>query len=294
MKAVIERWRAKNDMLQFDQEQGGTYEAGLYDPMAVAPIIDVAEALRPAARDHYRQHGWLAVDSLLSPRDLYDAKHAIDDLILGRVPGFAGISYEKAYNDQLDRMDAAQRYDAVRKIYEFVPHEERLRAIALGDAINSICSNLLACDVRLFQDMALLKPPHGGREKPWHQDHAFFNYPLGTRIVGVWIAVDEATIANGCMQVLDGGHLSGPKLHFRRRDWQICDTDMIGQRSVAFPLKPGQGMFFDGLLPHGTPSNNSSERRRALQFHYVDVDARSADEQKRLDIFGGEGAGATC
>ena len=42
----------------------------------------------------------------------------------------------------------------------------------------------------LFQDMALLKPPRVGREKPWHQDHAYFDLELRTRVVGVWIALD--------------------------------------------------------------------------------------------------------
>ena len=31
--------------------------------------------------------------------------------------------------------------------------------------------------VRMMQDMSMVKPP-GGREKPWHQDHAYFNYPV--------------------------------------------------------------------------------------------------------------------
>ena len=34
--------------------------------------------------------------------------------------------------------------------------------------------------------MALVKPAQG-REKPWHQDHAYFNVALDTPIVGVWI-----------------------------------------------------------------------------------------------------------
>ena len=56
--------------------------------------------------------------------------------------------------------------------------------------------------------MALLKPPRG-REKPWHQDHAYFNLPLDTPIVGVWIALDEATPENGCMHVIPGSHREG-------------------------------------------------------------------------------------
>ncbi|WP_269542094.1 phytanoyl-CoA dioxygenase family protein [Cerasicoccus fimbriatus] len=38
-----------------------------------------------------------------------------------------------------------------------------------------------------------------GREKPWHQDKAYFDFPLNDRVVGVWIALGEATVANGCM-----------------------------------------------------------------------------------------------
>jgi hypothetical protein len=90
----------------------------------------------------------------------------------------------------------------------------------------------------MFQDMALLKPPMLGREKPWHQDHAYFDYPLGTPIVGVWIALDEATVENGCMQFLPGQHRD-PIIHFQRRDWQICDSTILGRESVAAPLKPG-------------------------------------------------------
>lgn len=281
-------------MLQFDQEKGGSYRDDLYNPQAIAPKVDIATALKAPAREHYNRHGWLSVKGLLDTKQLVAAKAAIDDLILGRVPVFSGVSFEKSSVETIEDMTAEQRYDAVRKLYDFVPHEDRLASIALGDRITAICRHLLECDVRLFQDMALLKPPRGGREKPWHQDHAFFNYPLSTRIVGVWIAVDEATIANGCMQVLDGGHLLGPIHHFRRRDWQICDTDMEGRQSVAFPLEPGDAMFFDGLLPHGTPSNNSAQRRRALQFHYMDAEAHAADEAERLALFGGEGAGATC
>ena len=77
----------------------------------------------------------------------------------------------------------------------------------------------------LFQEMALLKPPKG-REKPWHQDCAYFNYPLGTTIIGVWIALDHADANNGCLHILPGTHREGPVNHFKRRDWQICDTDV--------------------------------------------------------------------
>ncbi len=105
----------------------------------------------------------------------------------------------------------------------------------------------------------------------------------------------EATIENGCMQFLPGQHKIGPRIHFQRRDWQICDTDILGQRSVAAPLKPGGLLFFNGLLPHGTPHNSSEKRRRALQFHYAPADAaQNPDSEERLKHFGSEGKDVTC
>jgi phytanoyl-CoA hydroxylase len=145
----------------------------------------------------------------------------------------------------------------------------------------------------MFQDMALLKPPGGGREKPWHQDNAYFDIEPGTPIVGVWIALDPATAENGCMHVVPGSHREGPMVHFRRRDWQICDDQVDGGRGTMIPLPAGGALFFDGLIHHGTSANRTSRRRRAVQLHYVPAGtARSSDG--RLEISGSAGKDVTC
>jgi phytanoyl-CoA hydroxylase len=149
-------------------------------------------------------------------------------------------------------------------------------------------------EAEMFQDMALIKPPRLGREKPWHQDKAYFKYALNTPVVGTWIALDEATVENGCMQIMPGLHKEGPILHFQKRDWQICDNSMLGRQSVAVPLKPGGVLFFDGMMPHGTPHNSSPNRRRALQFHYAPLGSSKVEEEERIKHFGGTGNNATC
>ena len=83
-------------------------------------------------------------------------------------------------------------------------------------------------------------------------------------------------------------------MHFRRRDWQICDEDMIERHSVAAPLKAGGLILFDGLLPHGTPTNNSNRQRRAIQFHYIAAEVDEVPESDRLAIFGSEGKNVSC
>lgn len=289
------RTGAETEDALFDSEAGGEHGADLYVASHVAERITVEQARTDAARTHYAQHGWLAVRDVLDADEVSVAFAAIDDLVRGRVAGFKGVIYERAVRGRLGQIPEAERRDAVRKLFRFAQFEPRLEILVRQANINAICRNLLGGKTpSLFQDMALLKPPFIGREKPWHQDHAFFNYSLDTKFVGVWIALDRATIQNGCMHVLDRGHLQGPKIHFKRRDVQICDTEMLGQTAVAFPLEPGDAMFFDGLLPHGTPANSSPDRRRALQFHYAPEGAVEGDSSMRLSVFGAEGKDATC
>src|SRR5690606_3693394 len=151
-------------------------------------------------------------------------------------------------------------------------------------------------EVELFQEMAMLKPP-GGREKPWHQDHAYFNHPLDTRIIGVWIALADVGPENGCMYLLPGAQNDGPIPHFMRRDWQICDTEIYGvlaDRRIAAPMKAGDVLIFDSKLPHGTPRNSTEDYRWAVQLHYRSIGSRKCPDEERLAIFGSEGKNVSC
>ena len=175
----------------------------------------------------------------------------------------------------------------------FVDCDDRFPPLAHDPALRGVLSQLMDDEPVLFQEMALLKPP-GGREKPWHQDCAYFNYPLDTVIVGVWIALDAATIDNGCLHIMPGTHREGPIEHFKVRDWQICDTGVRRERDVAVPLAPGGCLLWHGLLHHGSPQNDSRRMRRALQFHYQPAGAAKTSTEERMQHFGGEVRGAEC
>lgn len=253
------------------------------------------DAMTASALQQYEDAGFLGVRELLSPQDVREALDAIDDLISGNVEGFEDVMLEAGAGEDVRDMTLEQRRDSVRRVFHFTQYESRLHRIAHDPKLLGMVSRLMdGREPALFQDMALLKPPKIGREKPWHQDNAYFGVDPSEPIVGIWIALDEATVENGCMQVLEGGHKSGPQLHWKRRDWQICDTDILGKTSVAVPLPPGGGMFFTALLPHGTPTNRSPKRRRALQLHYAPADAVRISNDQRLEIFGSEGKDVTC
>jgi phytanoyl-CoA hydroxylase len=283
----------RETQLRFDAEHGGEYPEALYSDGFVAPVVASLEDVGEAELRRYREDGYLAVASVFSAEQVRSALDGLESLLVE--PRGGGIEFETWAADRLATLDLEQRMNAVRKFMYYVDHEERLHALAYDERLLSFLRRLLGSDeLTMFQDMALVKPPGGGREKPWHQDNAYFTCPPGTPIAGVWIALDEATHENGCMHVIPGSHREGPVVHFRRRDWQICDTDVQTARDVVVPLPPGGALFFDGLLHHGTPANRTAAPRRAVQFHYVQTSARFGTDEDRLAVFGSEGKDVSC
>ena len=270
------------------------HDPNLYRPDTVIEPLDGLDALDEGMIEQFRELGFIAVNHAFTETEVEDAKQGLADLIMGRVEGFDGVSFEPSAKARLSELGLTERELAVRKLMHFTSWDERLNRLADHPKLTPVLEKLLSDrEPKLFQDMALLKPPHG-REKPWHQDKAYFDVDVNEPVVGVWIALDEATIANGCMHIVPGSHRDGPVVHFKRRDWQICDTEMVGKKVAACPLKPGGLLLFDGLLQHGTPHNHSGQRRRALQYHYAPADAVWRDTDSRLALFGSEGKDVEC
>lgn len=266
----------------------------LYAANSIAQGVQGFDAVTEDDIGHYHQHGYLVVHDAFSSAEVEAATQGLLDLIAGRNPEFDDFDIEEVAEAQWLTLRGEEKQDAVRKLMNFTPYDARLRAIAEHPQLQQILARLIGTTPERFQDMALLKPPRIGREKPWHQDCAYFDLPLETPVVGVWIALDAATVENGCMHVLAGGHRDGARPHFQHRDWQICDAEMLGRSCAAVPLNPGGCLFFDGLLPHGTPHNRSPLRRRALQFHYRPAGVIPTTREERLAVFGGEGKNVSC
>lgn len=281
--------------VRFDAGSEAPYAPELYRPGGVAFGVERLEDIGPPEVKFYRENGYLTVRQAFTLEETGAARDGLVDLIMGSHPEFEDIRFEARAKPILSALSPEQRQDAVRGLMNFGKYDSRLSALTHHVRLRAVLRLLLGGrEPQLFQEMALIKPPRIGREKPWHQDKAYFDLPLGTPVVGAWIALDEATIENGCMQVLPGRHQNGPIPHFQRRDWQICDSDVLGLASVAAPLEPGGLLLFDGMLPHGTPHNTSPRRRRALQFHYAPAGVARNAREERLRNFGGEGRNVSC
>ena len=279
--------------MRIDEYGDFTTPAGLYDfagqiTRGCAGFNGVAES----DIEQFHALGFLVVHEAIDSAAIEAARAGLRAAILR---GGNHISYESAAAARLETLGDEERLDSVRKLMPVIDFDARLRQAAKSAPLLDVVGRILGETPTLTQDMALLKPPLIGREKPWHQDMAYFDYPGGTTIVGVWMALDEALPENGCMMIIPASHQQGPALHWQRRDWQICDSDVPVGRSLAVPLPPGGCLLFHCLLQHGTPPSRSRKRRWALQFHYApDSVAQLPDSAQRLSIFGAEGKDASC
>lgn len=280
----------------FDPDTGSQYPKWLYEYVTVATeSVQGFDAVTDADIAHFHEQGYLIVRDGFTKEEIDAALAGLVDLVDGKNPAFKGLQFEQAAKPMLDKLTADQKQDAIRKLFYMASYDARLWSLTEHPKLLSVLRRMIGEEeLNMFQDMALLKPPRIGREKPWHQDMAYFNIPIETIVVGVWIALDEATVENGCMMVMPGSHKQGPVVHFRRRDWQICDTDVARQSALAVPLKPGSCLFFHGLMHHGTAANHTDKRRRALQYHYRAASVEQTSQGERMAIFGSEGKDVSC
>lgn len=257
---------------------------GVHKPLSGPGYVNAA------AIEAYRKEGFFAVADLLTGTQVQEACEAVMSILFDPHTN-AKVQFTKP---QAELRNREERELAVRKVHQFVHCDETLRAIALHPQLLSIAEQLLGDKPVLVQDMAMLKPPTGGGEKPWHQDMAYGTLAYRKAVVGVWIALDEAGLDNGCMHVIPRSHREGATPHYAIRDWQLCDASVPVERDIAVPLQPGGALFFHGLLYHGTPNNRSAKRRRALQFHYACESAAKLTPQEYKQMFTNELSGAEC
>ncbi len=285
----------------------------LYRSFGSADAIDGWNDWNDKAIERYDRDGFLVVGRAI-PEEIW--KPALEELrTMSRAADAecATVAYEAAFRSVLEeategdlddasdearlaameRIPPETRASLVRKFMGFTKTHPVLKAVANYQPLRDAVESLAGEPTRVFQSMALVKPPRG-REKPWHQDHAYFDLPLETRVCGVWIALGEVNEENGAMFMLRGAHKNGPIVHFKRRDWQICDTEMAGARPISLPMQAGDLVIFDAKIPHGTPTNRTEQQRWALQYHYVGRSAEKVAAEYRLGIFGDEGKDVSC
>lgn len=135
----------------------------------------------------------------------------------------------------------------------------------------------------LLQSMYIFKQPFIGGEVNSHQDSTFL-YTEPPTCLGFWFALEDATLENGCLWALPGGHRLGLKKRFVRAPgggtaFQVLDTTPVPEEGfVPLEVKKGTLVVLHGLLPHKSGANSSPRSRHAYSLHLVDGTARYPED----------------
>ena len=175
-------------------------------------------------------------------------------------------------------------YDQYVNVWKRDPLFER---IVRDPRLTSVAQRLLGTDrIRLWHDHIISKPPNESRHFWFHQD--FYGWPLATPdLVSCWIALDDATAANGCMHVIPRSHTDqrfGLAAWQRDRERKAADPSYRSARDdvqeldasagTAVELSAGECMFHHCLNFHATPENRTDRQRRAFIVIYMADDVR--------------------
>lgn len=216
----------------------------------------------------YQDHGYVVVSGLFRPDEveLY-REHYMTLRRHGSYPGdLAGVASTST--------DPLARYPRMIHMHRW---DERSLRWLLDDRLNRCLTALLGCEPYAVQTMLYFKPP-GARGQALHQDNFYLRVQPGT-CMAAWLALDRCDEANGCMQVVPGSH-TWSLLCTTPADTRISFTDVTvplppGQEVRPVTMQPGDVLFFNGALVHGSFPNTTTDRfRRALIGHYIAGEAQ--------------------
>jgi len=153
------------------------------------------------------------------------------------------------------------------------------RAFSHGADWSELAADLGLVQPQLWQSMFIFKQPGIGGEVRWHQDATFLHSePIS--VTGFWIALEDATVDNGCLWVAPGGHRGPLRQRFVREGERVRLVTLSDapwpRRADALPLQVAAGTLvcFHGLLPHYSAPNRSPQSRHAYTLHAIDGRSR--------------------
>lgn len=212
----------------------------------------------------------MVLPDALTPAELDELRAEAAAICRGRLGAFEGV--EVAAEDASDE-DVLRNYLCIH-----FPHKisDLMRRQLAHPAIVDGLTEVIGPDVKAMQSMLFIKPS-GKPGQAWHQDEYFI--PTRDRsLTAAWIALDDATIDNGCLWVIPGSH--APGVIYPQRDHNTDQFDCAGEAyrfpytdddAVPVELEAGSVLLFNGYLLHRSHINRAAPGtfRRSLVLHYM-------------------------
>lgn len=240
--------------------QAARFDAGVY------PVMGDAE------RAFFAENGYLIVEGALPPVEVDALRRETTALCRGEQGAIRGLSPAVDESDD----DVLKRYLCIH-----FPHKlsHIMRDYIAHPVIVDVLTRVIGPNVKAMQSMLFIKAA-GKPGQAWHQDEIYI--PTRDRsLTGAWIALDDATVENGCLWVIPGSHKHGilwPQHHHEDRRFD-CSEETGGfpytdEDAIPVEVKAGAIVFFNGYLLHRSlPNHAKTGYRRVLVNHYMSAES---------------------
>jgi hypothetical protein len=221
-----------------------------------------------AQRAFFGTNGFLSVDAITTPDELAWLREIYEPLV----------EDARALKLRFETIRADGTAGIISQIFSpELMHPKLLETTYIANA-RRLASALLGTrdeDVRYGGLMLIYKPAGAGRDTPWHQDEAYWDFPPMRRShsLSVWMPLDDVTVDSGCMQFVPGSQALDVLPHRQPKsvgpEPLVLDPPVDVSSAVACPLRAGGATVHYCRTLHFAGANTSPRPRRALTviFH---------------------------
>ncbi|CAH1202130.1 hypothetical protein PAECIP111891_01971 [Paenibacillus allorhizoplanae] len=226
----------------------------------------------------YQDKGFIIFENLFSTEEMDRVRTIIDGLDeeSERRLSEAG----KSFNNIPNQINFTSGLNFIRP---------ELQQFTADDRFVEITTSILGPDIRLYWDQSVYKRPEAKRDFPWHQDNGYAPIePM--HYVTCWLALEDATLENGCIWIQEGSHHKGLVAHVKTDIGWLCYYGDV--EGTPVPLKKGSMVAFHSLLFHRSTPNRSNDTRKAYVIQYAvegSTDPRTGAEYKNGPIISQDG-----
>ncbi len=235
--------------------------------------------LTTAQREQWERDGYVMLGQVADDAQLAALQERIDALMLGTAPNEQiWFQLDSESGEYGDLKFGSGRWEVPTLNYRKIEKLERdplFLAYIQHPLFRAITRELIGENVSIYRAMFMNKPARRGTHLPYHQD-AGSQWSLDRDpYVTIWTALDDATIANGCVQIIPGSHRLG-LLSERghtitpEQEARYCREE----ESVYLEMKAGEVVLLHNLVLHRSGINTTDQPRRAFSVVYMDAATR--------------------
>lgn len=241
-------------------------------------------SLTPEEIASFRENGFLKLNRpVLTLERTAELRAALERVLAGQ---------SAAKPESITNFSGSVTENVVIQIVNIWEAEPVFREHLYNETIVAAVAELMNTDtVRVWHDQIQVKPPHIGGPTIWHQDHPYWPVIQPADLISAWVALEDATIENGCMSMVRGsyrwGAYPGGTIGSDRETYGpapqpgfIPDGETMEVIPVEVPA--GHVVFHHCLTWHGALPNRSPFNRPAIAVHYMPGHTRYAPQGGHL------------